>query len=181
VHRPFLADFATSIVAEGKLRVAQAKGERVPEGLVVDSEGRPSTDPGVYRQGGAMLPLGGHKGYAMALFADLIGSLLGGAEVLGEPPLTYGAFMMALRVDAFRSLDEFSQAVDRRLGEIKAVPPSQGHGEVLIPGEPEARTRAKRMQTGIPVAEDTWAKILDTASRYGVDVGDILGEGGAGS
>jgi LDH2 family malate/lactate/ureidoglycolate dehydrogenase len=176
-YEPFVADFATSIVAEGKLKVAQAKGEPVPEGLVIDSDGRPSTDPNAYRKGGSILPFGGHKGYAMGLFADLLGSLLAGAEILGQPPYTYGACVIALRVDAFRPLDEFTAAVDKRLAEIKAIPPSPGFDQVLIPGEPEARTKAQRLQTGIPVAEETWEKIEAIADKYSVNVSEILTEG----
>lgn len=171
---PFVADFATSIIAEGKLRVAQAKGIAVQEGALIDAEGRPTTDPTAYQKGGALLAFGGHKGYALSLLADLLGSLLGGAEKVGTPPLTYGTFIMALRVDAFREFGEFGEAVDRRLAEVKAVPPAAGFKEVLIPGEPEARTRSLRLQQGIPVPEATWEKIVEVARSHGVDVDALL-------
>ncbi len=179
-YEPFMADFATSAVAEGKLRVAQAEGVAVPEGWVIDAEGRPSTDPNVYNKGGSLLPFGGHKGYALALLADLLGSLLPGAEMLGEPPLTYGTFMLALRVDAFRPFAEFTSAVDGRFAEIKATPPAPGFKEVLIPGEPEARTKAKRLKTGISVADTTWDRIIAIAKKYNVDIEGILKKGSAG-
>jgi LDH2 family malate/lactate/ureidoglycolate dehydrogenase len=173
-REPFVADFATSVVAEGKLRVAQAKGVSVPEGWVIDAEGRPSTDPSAYQKGGAMLAFGGHKGYALSLLADLLGSFLGGAEKLGTPPLTYGTFMMALRVDAFRPFEEFTSSVDRRFGEIKDVPPAEGFEEVLVPGEPESRTKAQRVREGIPVPEATWEKITAIAAKYNLDVDGLL-------
>ncbi len=167
-REPVVADFATSIVAEGKLQVARAKRSQLPEGLILDSQGRPSTDPEDFYHGGMLLPFGGHKGYALALVADLLGSRLGGAEVLGEAPHTVGTFILALRIDAFRPLDEFAAAVDGRLGEIKAIPPAPGFQEVLIPGEPEARSRALRLQEGIPIPEETWDNIVATARKYGV-------------
>ena len=173
-REPFVADFATSAVAEGKLMYAQAKGVPVPEGIVVDAEGRPSTDPSVYRRGGALLPFGGHKGYALAVFADLVGSLLSGSDVFGEPPFTYGTFMMALKIDNFRPLSEFVASVDHRFAEIKSVPPAPGFEEVLIPGEPEARTKAERLTKGISIPEDTWNKIVAIAQRYGVDAEGVL-------
>jgi LDH2 family malate/lactate/ureidoglycolate dehydrogenase len=167
-REPVVADFATSIVAEGKLQVARAKRSQLAEGLILDSQGRPSTDPEDFYQGGMLLPFGGHKGYALALVADLLGSRLGGAEILGEAPHTVGTFILALRIDAFRPLDEFTAAVDGRLGEIKTVPPAPGFQEVLIPGEPEARSRALRLQEGIPIPEETWDKLVETARKYGV-------------
>jgi LDH2 family malate/lactate/ureidoglycolate dehydrogenase len=174
-REPFLADFATSVVAEGKLQVARAKGMRVAEGIILDSEGRPSTDPNDFYKGGTMLPFGGHKGYALSLLADLLGSLLPGADAMGEPPYTAGTFMMALRVDAFRPFAEFTAAVDQRFGEIKEVPPAPGFKEVLIPGEPEARSRAQRLKEGIPLPEDTWDKMATVATQYGVDLEEVMG------
>lgn len=165
---PFVADFATSVVAEGKLQVARAAGAKVPEGLILDAQGRPTTEPLDFYEGGMLLPFGGHKGYALCLLADLLGSYLAGAEAMAEPPNTVGAFMMALRIDTFRPFAEFAEAVDRRFAEIKAVPPAPGFDEVLIPGEPETRSRMKRLDEGIPLPEDTWNRILAVAGRYGV-------------
>lgn len=173
-HTPFLADFATSVVAEGKLQVARAKGEPVSEGVLLDSEGNPTRDPNAYYSGGMLLPFGGHKGYALSLLADLLGCLLGGAEVLGTPPHTAGTFIMALRVEAFRPFAEFTAAVDRRFAEIKAIPPARGFQEVLIPGEPEMRSKAERLREGIPVPDDTWEKIVAGAREYGVDVDKVV-------
>lgn len=167
-REPFVADFATSMVAEGKLQVARAKRSPLPQGLILDSQGRASTNPEDFYRGGMLLPFGGHKGYALALLADLLGARLGGAEVLGEAPHTVGTFILALRVEAFRPLAEFAASVDERLGEIKAVPPAPGFQEVFIPGEPEARNKALRLQEGIPVAEETWDRIVATAGKYGV-------------
>ena len=175
-HEPFVSDFATSMIAEGKLKVAQAKGVPLPEGALIDGEGRPSTDPADYQRGGALLPFGGHKGYALSLLADLLASRLGGAEELGKPPFTYGTFMMAVRIDAFRPFGEFTGAVDRRLEEIKAVPPTPGFREVLIPGEPELRTKAVRLEEGIPVPDATWEKIEAVAGKYGVDIVSLMQE-----
>lgn len=175
-HEPFVSDFATSMVAEGKIKVAQAKGVQLPEGAIVDAFGNPSTNPSDYLEGGALLPFGGHKGYALSLLADLLASRLGGAEELGKPPYTYGTFMMAVRVDAFRPYGDFTAAVDRRFQEIKAVPPAPGFRQVMIPGEPELRTKAVRMKEGVPVPEAIWEKIAAIADKYGIDTRQMIGD-----
>lgn len=169
-QKPFIADFATSVVAEGKLQVARAKGIPLPEGAILDKAGQPTTDANEYYNGGVLLPFGGHKGYSFSLLADLLGALLAGSEVVGKPPYTAGTFLMALRIDAFRPFAEFAEAVDKRFAEIKAVPPAPGFDEVLIPGEPEARAKKKRLEEGIPVPEDTWGKITAVARKLRVVV-----------
>ena len=172
-HTRFLADFATSSVAEGRLRVARAEKTPVPEGMIVDAEGRPSTDPNAFYNGGMLLPAGGHKGYAMSLMADLFGSFLSGSDMLGTPPHTQGTFIMALRVDAFRPLDEFVTAVDKRFDEIKAISPAPGFKEVLIPGERAARAKAQRLKEGISLPEDTWNQLVAIAKKYQVSLDEV--------
>lgn len=173
-HAPLVADFATSVIAEGKLQVARAKGVPVAEGIILDKEGKPTTDPNDFYNGGVMLPFGAHKGYALSVMADMFGSLLAGSETMAEPPHTAGTFMLAIKIDAFRPLAEFVQAADRRFDQIKGVPPAPGVKEVLIPGEPELRCKAQRMAEGVPVPEETWNRIVATGKKYGVDVEKIV-------
>jgi LDH2 family malate/lactate/ureidoglycolate dehydrogenase len=169
-HAPLIADFATSVIAEGKLQVARAKGIKIAEGVVLDAQGNSSTDPNDFYNGGVMLPFGGHKGYSLSLMADIFGSLLSGAETMGESPNTVGTFMLAVNIAAFRPFADFTKAVDHRFDEIKAVPPAPGFKEVLIPGEPEARSRAQRVEEGVPLPEDTWHRLVETGKKYNVDV-----------
>lgn len=171
-HDHFLVDFATSVVAEGKLQVARAKKAAVGEGIIVDSDGQPTTDPNDFYNGGMLLPFGGYKGYSMSLLADLLGALLGGTETFGEPPHTQGTFVLAVRVDAFRSFGEFVDAVDKRFDEIKAIPPAPGYDEVLIPGQPEARTNAQRLKEGIDLPDDTWNQLVEVGKKFNVFIED---------
>ena len=121
-----------------------------------------------------MLPAAGHKGYSLSLVADLL-SLLAGAELHGRDWNRVGSFMLAVKIDAFRPLAEFEAAVDERLDDVKAVPPAPGFQEVLIPGEPELRSKAQREREGIGIPEATWEALLATGKQFGVDVAAIAG------
>lgn len=171
-HDDFLVDFATSVVAEGKLQVARAKKIAVGENIIVDSDGQPTTNPNDFYDGGMLLPFGGYKGYAMSLLADLLGALLPGTETFGEPPHTQGTFVLAVRIGAFRSLGDFVNAVDNRFDEIKAIPPAPGCDGVLIPGQPELRANAERLKNGIDLPDDTWNQLVETGKRYNVSIQD---------
>jgi len=170
-----LVDFATSVLAEGKLQVARAKGTPLPAGVILDKNGNPSTNAEDFYAGGVILPVGGHKGYALSLMADLLGATLPGAEARGHDWNQTGTFMLAIDVEAFRPLAEFTAAVDHRLGEIKDVPPAPGFKEVLIPGEPEMRSKAEREKSGIPLPEATWNAIVATGQKLGLDVNALAG------
>jgi hydroxycarboxylate dehydrogenase B len=174
-HRDIvLVDFATTIVAEGKIQFARAKGTPLPTGAILDKDGNPSTNANDYYDGGVMLPAAGHKGYSLSLVADLL-SLLAGAELHGRDWNRVGTFMLAVKVEAFRPLAEFKDAVDARLDDVKAVPPAVGFQEVLIPGEPEMRAKAQREREGIGVPEATWEALLATGKRFGLDVAAVAG------
>jgi len=167
-------DFSTSVVASGKIRVARDKGEEVPEGWILDREGRPTRHPEDYYDGGMLLPAAGHKGYALSLLIEVLGGLLTGAGTLILPGSGYevgnGVFFLVINVEAFCPLVEFTARV-RELGKtIKATPPVVKGGEVLLPGEPEQRIKARRLAEGIPVADVTWQAIVDAARSVGVEV-----------
>ncbi len=169
-HGMVLVDFATSVVAEGKLQVARAKGAPLPPGFILDRQGNPSTNVEDFYAGGMLLPMAGHKGFALSLLADLIGASLSGADTYASPQDQTGSFMIAIDVEAFRPLAEYKAVVDRRLDEIKDVPPAPGFGEVLIPGEPEQRTRSVREREGIPLPDKTWQALVETGRQLGVEV-----------
>jgi hydroxycarboxylate dehydrogenase B len=174
-HEMVLVDFATSVVAEGKLQVAMAKGAAVPQGFILDKDGNPSTDPNDFYKGGMLLPAAGHKGYSLALVADILGGLLAGNELVGRDWNLTGTFMLAVNVEAFRPLAAFTAAVDGRLDEVKAVKPAPGFQEVLIPGEPEMRSKAQREREGVGVPEATWDALVTTGGKLGVDVAKVAG------
>ncbi|MAG36727.1 MAG: hypothetical protein CL878_10875 [Dehalococcoidia bacterium] len=167
-----IADFATTVVAEGKLKVARAKGAPLPPGYIVDAEGNPSTNAHDFYAGGMLLPFGGHKGYAMALIAALLG-----AGLTADEPITTGhgdgVFVMALDPAAFGPQDAATPTLTAMLESVKAVPPAAGFSEVLLPGEPERRSRDERRHTGIPMPAQTWGELRELAQRLGVTVPEI--------
>jgi LDH2 family malate/lactate/ureidoglycolate dehydrogenase len=169
--RPMMViDWATSVLAEGKLQVARAKKAALPPGVILDGEGKPSTDvEDFYTNGGVMLPFAAYKGYSLALLGEILVAPFLASDVYGPGPRAYGSFVVAVNVEAFRPVAEFTPQLDALLDEIKAVPPAQGFDEVLIPGEPEQRTLAQRRQGGIPMPEETWQKLLETAKELGID------------
>jgi uncharacterized oxidoreductase len=165
-----LIDFATTVVAEGKLQVARAKGAPVPPGSILDKDGNPTTNAEDFYNGGMLLPFGGHKGYALAMFVEMLGgAFTPGDEINGEGRRG-GAVIWAVDAFAFRSKESYEQNADFVLQRIKKVKPAPGFNEVLIPGEPEANSAAERLKDGIPVADTTWQQIVEGGKSVGVDV-----------
>jgi uncharacterized oxidoreductase len=167
-ERPIVLDYAMSVAAAGKLTVAIDKGERVPEGWLIDVEGNPTTDPSAFYRGGSLLPFSGHKGYGMAVVGEVLAGILSGAGVLTEYPGTNTFLTMAINVDAFIPLPEFKAQIDRLIKTIRTSPKIYGVNEIVIPGEPEFNMRKKRLEEGIPVAETTWKRITTAGLEVGV-------------
>jgi LDH2 family malate/lactate/ureidoglycolate dehydrogenase len=173
---PVILDFATTAVAGGKVLVAQAAGEELAPGCIVDAEGRPTTDPAAFIAGGALLPFGGHKGYALAVIAELLGQALSGSDLAaeegfgGETFPKAGALFVALDPAAFRAPLEALRAATAFVERVRAVPPAPGFDAVYLPGEPEALRRAERERDGIPVERPTWEAIVDVATELDVTV-----------
>ncbi|PRX96153.1 Ldh family oxidoreductase [Allonocardiopsis opalescens] len=158
---PVVVDWATSAVAEGKLALALARGERVGPGLVVDPDGRPTTDPADFYRGGALLPFAGHKGYGLSIVIEVIGGLLTGTGISALPDYqgTSGTVLLALDVAPFVPPEEFREQVARYCELLRATPPAEGHREVLVPGDLEERARRERARDGIPLPAATWSEL----------------------
>jgi uncharacterized oxidoreductase len=165
-------DFATSVVAEGKLKVKRNRKQPAPPGWFVDAQGRPATDPEVFYGAppGALLPAAEHKGYGLALAVEILGGILArsGAAGPGQGPLANGTLMICLDVERFLPLPEFHRQVGDLFAWVRSAPPAEGAGEVLVPGEPEARLEAERRARGIPLDEETWRQIQGVAGELGV-------------
>lgn len=166
---PLLLDFATTAVAGGKIMVARARRQPLPPGAILDPEGNPSTDPEDFYRGGVMLPFGGHKGYALSMVVELLSGPLTGADAHAATGRTSGTFILAIDAGLFRPLAEFVSVADRVYRQVKETPPAPGFEEVLLPGEPEWRTRARRLAEGIPIEEATWSAIVQVARDLGID------------
>jgi LDH2 family malate/lactate/ureidoglycolate dehydrogenase len=158
-----VVDFATTVVAEGKVHVAQAKGAALPPGSLLDRDGNPSTDPDDLSAGGVLLPFGGHKGYGLATVVELLGGAFSPNRAY-NPDLPGCAVLVGLDATTFQSLDEYEESTDYYLGRIKEVPPAPGFSEVLWPGEPEQRSRQQRLREGIPIPDTTWEALQSLIS-----------------
>jgi uncharacterized oxidoreductase len=165
-------DFATSVVAEGKMRVKRNRKQQAPPGWFVDAQGRPATDPEIFYGDppGALLTAGEHKGYGLSLAVEILGGILSGTGPAGPPPGVFanGTLMICLDVARFLPLPEFHRQVAALFGWVKSAPLAQGAAEILIPGEPEARLEAERRGQGIPIEDQTWSQIETTAAELGV-------------
>lgn len=169
---PVVVDFATTVVAEGKLQVARAKHAPLPPGCIVDKDGQPSTDAEDFYAGGMILPMGGHKGYALSLVTALLGAGLT-AEQAPTNGRGGGVFIIAVNPRAFTDPDVYNGTVDNMAAAVKAVAPAPGFKEVLLPGEPEALSRAERRRNGVPIPADTWNAIVDAATTLNVPVPEV--------
>ncbi len=174
---PVTLDFATSAIAAGKIKMAKARHEQIPPDAILDSRGRPSTDPQAFFEGGFLLPFGGHKGYALAVIAELLSGPLAGADAYPGVTSRSGIFIFAVDAAVFRPPADYAKALDKTINRIKSVPPGPGFEEVLLPGEPEARARARRERDGIPIPEDTWRAVCATGAALAVDVAAVAAGG----
>ena len=173
-REPFVLDFATSRVAQGKMRVAYNEGREVDPGYLIDAQGQPTTNPGVVvvPQGpdptrglfGALMPFGEHKGYGMAVACELLGGALTGSGTWHRPADTARAVvngMLTILIDPARlgTQTAFEQEALAFVDWLKSGPAAPGHDAVRLAGEPERAARAQRERDGIVIDDTTWAEI----------------------
>lgn len=170
---PFVLDYATSAIAVGKVKVALARGEPVPQGSLIDAQGAPTTDPAALFESvqGALLPFAQHKGYALAVMCELLGGMLSGGDVQkdAQRPNTINN-MLSLVFAGDRLCDparqrEQSAALENWVKSARRSDPAQ---PILFPGEPERNTETKRRSGGIPIALATVDALLAEAAAFGV-------------
>lgn len=168
---PVVADFSTSIVAEGKVRVFLHDDRELPEGWVLDADGNPTTDPAALYRGGALLPMGGHKGFALALLVEILGGILAGAGCasLLESP---GNGLVLLTVDPGSTPGGagFGARVAAVLAAVSSSPAVAGGSGVVIPGDPENEALASRERDQFELAAETWASLVETAASLGLRI-----------
>lgn len=172
---PLLLDMATSAVAMGKVRVAKNEGKQLAEGIAIDPAGRPTRDPHVLygEPRGALLPFGGHKGYALAVVTELLAGALSGGPTLQPGNERRGGTvnnMFAVLVDPARlaGVDWLRREIDGFVEYVKASPPADPAAPVLVPGDPERQAREERLRAGIDVDPATWAEILAAGEQMGL-------------
>jgi L-2-hydroxycarboxylate dehydrogenase (NAD+) len=188
-YPPYVADFATTPIARGKLTIKGRQGESVEEGLVQDAEGRSSTDPDVIKEGGAILPLGSdrahgsHKGYCLNSIVDIFSAVFSGAnfgpfvppqvpflsppdEQVGEG---LGHFFGAMRIDAFQEKEEFKNRMDKWMETFRKAKNIDGEPEVMIPGDPERAMEKKTDREGIELLNSVEKDLGELADKLGLD------------
>ncbi|MDP1899198.1 MAG: malate/lactate/ureidoglycolate dehydrogenase [Rubrivivax sp.] len=172
---PVILDFATSMIAQGKTRVAYNKGEPVPPGCLIDDQGRPSTEArwAVVPPLGALLAFGAHKGYGLALMCELLGGALAAGATQRESDgsrrrVLNGMFSVLLDPAALGGREAFEREALAFLDWVQASPAREGFADVQVAGDAERAHRARRSAQGVPVDATTWAEILDAARSLGV-------------
>ena len=170
---PLYLDMATSAAAAGKIALAVARDEPVPDGWIIGADGKPTNDPRQLRQGGALLPVGGsegYKGYGLSVMVEILCGLLTGLGFGVEPTGRHndGCFMAVFKVDAFRPLAEFKKEVGEFAAYLKATTPVEGGSGVYYPGEIEHLREQDRRENGIEVEDATWYKLRSLAEGYGL-------------
>jgi uncharacterized oxidoreductase len=173
---PLLLDMATSAVAMGKVRVARNEGKSVDEGILIDPEGRPTRDPRVMysEPRGALLPFGGHKGYALAVVTELLAGGLSGGPTIQPGNVRAGGTinnMLTILIDPARlaGVEWLRREVDGFIDYVKASPPAEPGAPILVPGDPERAARAERAQRGIEVDAPTWEEIMEAGEKVGLN------------
>jgi LDH2 family malate/lactate/ureidoglycolate dehydrogenase len=183
-------DGSTSTVAEGKVRLARATGQVLPEGCVVDPDGNPSRDPEDFYAGGALLPLGGeaagHKGYGLALASALLSGLamvddpsptLIGSSIAGDGDprgRVAGIFVLVIDPRLFASRNRYHSMVEETLETIQAAPASKGSRGPMVPGQPESAMRRQRREKGITLPAATWRDLDEAGERFGVSLQGVV-------
>ena len=184
---PVILDFATSMIAQGKTRVAMNKGELVPPDCLIDDQGRPTQQPRftVVPPFGALLTFGGHKGFGMALMCELLGGALAAGMTQRDADASQrrvlnGMFSVLVDPAALGDRASFEAEALAFIDWVKASPPREGFDTVRIAGEPERAWRAQRSAEGVPVDATTWQEILAAAAELGVDAAAVQAAAGLG-
>ena len=168
---PFVLDMSTSAISMGEVIASIHSNQRLPEGVAVDSEGRPTTDPRAAREG-AISPFGGGKGYGLALAIELLVASLSGTAFGTDVHGTLDAIHPVSKGDIFIVIDpepfDLARAlVDARdyLRELRSSPPAPGTGGVSVPGDRAREERERRISDGIPVVESVWKRARELAEQ----------------
>ena len=173
---PMILDFATSVLAQGKTRVAHNKGEQVPPDCLIDDAGRPTRDPrySVIEPFGAILAFGGYKGYGMAVLCELLGGALAAGMTqhsadTGKKRILNGMLTVLIDPAALGDRAAFEREAQTFVDWVLASPPREGFDPVRLAGDPERESRARRIAQGVPVDHVTWQQILGAATQLGLD------------
>lgn len=172
---PVVIDMATSVVAQGKMKVAAARGEKIPRDWAINLDGEPTDDP-VEGLKGLVLPVAGYKGFGLALAFEVLTAVLPGALFGKQVPLNpgpgdpvhIGHFFQAVAIAPVMAVPEFKQRMDELVRQVKESRLAKGVSRIYAPGEIEEATRAERVKAGIPLANAVVEGLKNSASKLGV-------------
>jgi L-2-hydroxycarboxylate dehydrogenase (NAD+) len=172
---PFVLDMATTTAAAGKLELAARMEKAIPLGWALNENAQATDDPRVAQKARRLLPLGGsresgsHKGYGLAIVVEILcGVLTGTLTALNADQDPRGHFFGAIRIDAFRAVDEFKRDMDRLIQELKSTPPIAGQDRVYVAGEIEFETAEERTERGIPLLPSVLKGLREVGEQLGV-------------
>src|SRR5688572_2560290 len=172
---PFVIDMATTTAAAGKLEVAARRGASIPLGWALDEKAQPTTDPRIAQKARLLLPLGGtreggsHKGYGLAILVEILcGVLTGTVTALNQNQDPRGHFFAAIKIDAFRPVNEFKNDMDRLINELKSTRPIEGQERVYVAGEIEFETAKRRADIGIPLLGSVIKGLRDVGQQLDI-------------
>ena len=173
-YPPLMLDMANTGVARGKIYLAKQRHEKIPIGWAIDAEGAPTDDP-VKAIQGIILPMAGHKGYAIATLMDVLAGVLPGSAFLSavNGPYHYdkrsgcGHFITVYNIEDFIDPGTYARRIEAFVEEIKSQPLAQGFSEIFLPGEMEARAHQRQLAEGIALPADTWGELLKLAGETG--------------
>ena len=171
---PILSDFATSVAAEGKIRVYRARGESLPDGWILDKDGRPSNDPNDFYNGGSVLPIGGpaaHKGYALAFMTDIFGGILSRGGFAGSPAPHFSntTLIVALEIERFVPLTVAAAEATKAADYMLDTPLAEGSHGIMYPGQKEIENRKERAKKGIEIETETWGQVMELVKEFGLE------------
>jgi LDH2 family malate/lactate/ureidoglycolate dehydrogenase len=174
-HRPLLFDSATTAITWAGIHEYVARGERLPEGLAVDGDGKPTTDPAA-ALAGRLLPMGGHRGFGIALMWEVLTGVLSGGEMWGptvrgisdDRSAGQSTFLLAIDPSVAMPYDTFTRRVDDLIDQVHASPPAPGVERVLVPGERSAEMAESRMRDGVPLSAARVAELRTVGESFGV-------------
>lgn len=186
---PFVADFATTTAANGKLEILQRKEKEAPLGWIQKKDGMPSSNPNELKDGGALIPLGSdrehgsHKGFCLGAWVDIFSAVLSGANYgpwvppfvsFLAPPADpvgegIGHFFGAMRIDAFRPAEEFKKHMDNWITRFRAAPTIASEERLIIPGDPEREFEIERMENGIPLNQKVVQDLRELSEKFKIE------------
>ena len=180
-HPTVLLDIATTVAAYGKVKVAAQKGESIPDTWMIDRHGKPITDPQKSSEG-SLLPIGGYKGYGLAVMIGLLAGTLNNAAV-GKDTIDFNAHhdlitntgqtIIAVDPSAFGNPEEFVERVITLVNDLKASSTLPGVNQIRVPGDGAAKSMAQRLEQGIPIAPELKAALNQCAKECGIAALDL--------